>query len=59
MGILGEAHVLVDNGLTSDEDFAKFTFANSVRLNGRLNPGFFNGRVIEAQATAVLEANKA
>ncbi|MBT5838711.1 MAG: amidohydrolase, partial [Rhodospirillaceae bacterium] len=54
---LGEAHELVDDDLISDEDFGDFTFANSVRLHGRMNPDFFKGTVIEAEAAAVLKGD--
>ncbi|NQV55944.1 MAG: amidohydrolase family protein, partial [Rhodospirillales bacterium] len=54
LGVLGEAHQLVEDGLISDEDFGEFTFANSVRLHGRMNPDFFKGTVIEKEANAVL-----
>jgi hypothetical protein len=59
LGLLGEAHALVEDGLISDADFDQFTFANSVRLHGRMNPDFFKGTVIEAEAAAVLEAERA
>jgi len=57
LGVLGEAHELVDDDLISDEDFGDFTFANSVRLHGRMNPDFFKGTVIEAEAAAVLKGD--
>jgi len=58
LGILGEAHALVDDDLITNEDFGDFTFANSVRLHGRMNPDFFKGTVIEAEAATVLSGDK-
>ncbi len=38
----------------TSEDFRDFIFANTVRLWGAGNPGFFNGTAVEKAAAAVL-----
>lgn len=53
---LAEAHELVDEGLLTDEDFKDFTFANMVRLHGEVNPSFFKGTVVEAEAERILRS---
>jgi predicted TIM-barrel fold metal-dependent hydrolase len=52
--MLEEAHELVDEGLISDADFRDFSFANTVRLHGGMNPDFFKGTVVEADAGKLL-----
>ncbi|MGI9612849.1 MAG: amidohydrolase family protein [Acidimicrobiales bacterium] len=53
--VVAEAHELVDHGLMSDEDFADFSFRNTVRLVGGMNPSFFEGTNVEAEAASVLD----
>ena len=48
--ILVEAHELVDDGLLTNSDFKDFTFSNTVQLFGGMNPAFFDGTVVEAEA---------
>lgn len=55
--VMNEAYEMVEHELLNPEDFRDFTFANSVRLHGRMNPDFFKGTVIEAEAEQVLKNN--
>jgi hypothetical protein len=55
--VMNEAYEMVEHELLNPEDFRDFTFANSVRLHGRMNPDFFKGTVIEAEAAKVLKNN--
>ena len=52
--MLAEAHELVEDGLISDADFRDFSFANCVRLHGGMNPDFFRGTAVEAEAAKLL-----
>jgi predicted TIM-barrel fold metal-dependent hydrolase len=52
--VLAEAHELVDEGLISEADFRDFSFANAVRLHGGMNPRFFEGTAVEAEAAKLL-----
>ncbi len=52
--VVGEAWELCDEGLMSTEDFRDLTFANAVRLHGRMNPRFFEGTAVEAEAAKIL-----
>lgn len=52
--VVAEAHELVDDGLLTDDDFADFSFRNTVRLVGGMNPSFFDGTAVEAEAASVL-----
>ena len=56
--VVAEAHELVDDGLMSEDDFADFSFRNTVRLVGGMNPSFFTGTAVEAQAAEVLAEAK-
>jgi predicted TIM-barrel fold metal-dependent hydrolase len=53
-GILGEAYELVENELIDEGDFRDFVFGNPVRFYTRLNPDFFRGTRVEAEAAALL-----
>ena len=53
--VLGEAYELVEDELLDEEGFRDFTFANAVRLHGGMNPKFFEGTVVEAEAKAILD----
>ncbi len=55
---LAQAHGLVEKGLITEDDFKAFTFANIVRLHGEVNPDFFKGTVVEADAAKVLAEGK-
>lgn len=52
--VLIEAFELVDDDLIDEDDFADFTFRNTVRLHGGMNPDFFKGTVVENAAARVL-----
>jgi predicted TIM-barrel fold metal-dependent hydrolase len=58
LGVLNEAYAMREDGVLSEDDFADFTFAHSVRLHGGMNPDFFKGTVIEDAANKVLAADK-
>ncbi len=57
--VLPEAYELVERGLITGEDFEDFAFANAVRFYGTVNPGFFKGTRVEAEAVKVLAAEAA
>jgi len=52
--VIEEAYELVERELLSDEDFEAFVFANAVRLHAGMNPDFFKGTVVEADAARVM-----
>ena len=52
--VVEEAYELVEHGLMSKDDFRDFTFANPLRFFTDLNPAFFDGTAIEAEAKAAL-----
>ena len=58
LGVLSEAYELRERELLSEDDFKDFTFANSVRLHAGMNPDFFAGTVIEADAAKVITADE-
>ena len=51
---LAESVELVEDGLMSADDLRDFAFYNAGELHGMMNPDFFKGTVIEAEATAAL-----
>jgi predicted TIM-barrel fold metal-dependent hydrolase len=51
--ILAEAWGLVDAELITADDFRAFTFTNPVTLHMGMNPDYFAGTVIEAEAAAL------
>jgi predicted TIM-barrel fold metal-dependent hydrolase len=53
-GILGEAHELVEKELIDDRDFEDFVFRNPVRFYTSVNPDFFKGTRVEAEASRVV-----
>jgi predicted TIM-barrel fold metal-dependent hydrolase len=50
--VLEEAYELVEDGHISEADFREFTFSNVVQLYRGMNPSFFAGTVVEAEAEA-------
>ncbi len=52
--VVAEAYELREEELMSDADFRDFTFGNAVRLHGGMNPHFFDGTAVEAEARAIL-----
>jgi len=57
--VVAEAYELREHGLLDDADFRDFTFANAVRLHAGMNPRFFEGTTVEAEAAAVLAQDAA
>jgi predicted TIM-barrel fold metal-dependent hydrolase len=55
-GILGEAYELVEKELIDEGDFEDFTFTNPVSFYTRMNPDFFVGTRVEAEASKVVAA---
>jgi hypothetical protein len=53
-GILGEAYELVEKELIDDRDFEDFVFSNPVRFYTSVNPNFFDGTRVEAEAARVV-----
>jgi predicted TIM-barrel fold metal-dependent hydrolase len=56
--ILGEAYGLVDAGLITRDDFRDFTWTNPVSLHLGMNPDYFKGTRVEAEATKLLPSLK-
>jgi hypothetical protein len=56
--VLPEAYAALEDGLFTPEDFKDFAFANTVRCLGGMNPDFFKGTIIEAEAAKVLGETK-
>jgi predicted TIM-barrel fold metal-dependent hydrolase len=52
--ILAETYGLVDAGLITPNDFRDFTWTNPVTLHLRMNPDYFKGTVVEAEAEKLL-----
>ena len=52
--VVEEAYELVEHELIDENDFRDFMFTNSVNLYGKVNPTFFDGTAVEAEARAVL-----
>jgi len=50
-----EAFELVERGLITENDFRDFVFTNPARLWTEMNPGFFNGTVVEAQVAKLVK----
>ena len=56
--VLAEAYEAVEKGLLTEEDFRDFSFVNPVRFWGEVNPAFFEGTRVEAEAAHVLAESK-
>ncbi len=52
--VVAEAHELVEKELITDDDFRDFVFANPVSFYAGVNPHFFEGTVVEAEAQKLL-----
>jgi predicted TIM-barrel fold metal-dependent hydrolase len=50
--VLDEAYELVEGGHITEANFREFTFSNVVQLYRGMNPSFFTGTVVEAEADA-------
>ncbi|MBW1885564.1 MAG: amidohydrolase family protein [Deltaproteobacteria bacterium] len=55
--MIPEAAELVDEGRVSPEDFRRFVCENPIRLHGAMNPDFFGGTRVEAQAKEILASD--
>jgi hypothetical protein len=49
-----EAYEGVEQGLMTETDFRDFVFTNPVKLHCGMNPQFFDGTVVEAQARKIM-----
>lgn len=56
---LAQSYDLVEDGLITEDDFREFTFTNMVELQAALNPDFFKGTVVEAEAAKVIAQGNA
>ena len=56
--VLAEAYEAVEKGLLTEDDFRDFSFVNPVRFWGEVNPNFFEGTRVEAEAVRVLAESK-
>jgi hypothetical protein len=52
--VLHEASEMLEDGLITEADFKEFTFTNAVHLHGGMNPEFFTGTIVEAEANQAL-----
>ena len=52
--VVEEAYELVEHELINEDDFRDFMFTNTVNLYGKVNPGFFDGTAVEAEARKLL-----
>jgi len=55
---LPNSHRLLERGLLSKEDYRAFVFDEVVRLHTRLNPGFFDGTVIEESVSTAMRSGR-
>jgi predicted TIM-barrel fold metal-dependent hydrolase len=56
--VLAEAHELVEGKLIDEGDFRDFVFANPVRFYTSVNPDFFRGTRVEAEAAALVASER-
>ena len=56
--VLADAWKLVTRGLITEEDFRLFTFANPVMMHAGMNPDFFKGTAVEAEAAKLMASSK-
>ena len=52
--VVEEAYELVEHELINEDDFRDFMFTNTVNLYGKVNPQFFDGTAVEAEASKLL-----
>lgn len=52
--VIEEAYALVERELLDEADFESLVFSNAVRLHAGMNPDFFTGTVVEADAARAL-----
>jgi hypothetical protein len=53
--VLAEAYELVEDGIVSEADFRDFVFTNPVKLLAGMNPDFFKGTAVEADAESFIK----
>jgi predicted TIM-barrel fold metal-dependent hydrolase len=53
-GVVPEAYEMVERGLLDHEQLRAFAFTNAVELHAGMNPAFFAGTTVEADAAAVM-----
>ncbi len=53
-GVLPEAYELVEEGKIDHDAFRRFVFENPVRFWGEVNPDFFAGTTVAAEAKKLL-----
>ncbi|MBW2498528.1 MAG: amidohydrolase family protein [Deltaproteobacteria bacterium] len=56
--ILPEAAELLDDGLVSADDFRRFVNENPIRLHAGMNPRFFEGTCVEAEAHTIMASRR-
>jgi hypothetical protein len=56
--VLPEAFELCEGGHLGADDFRDFTFTNPVRFYTSVNPDFFRGTRVEAEAQKLLEEER-
>jgi predicted TIM-barrel fold metal-dependent hydrolase len=56
--ILPEAHEAVEHGRMSDEEFRRFTYANTHEMYTANNPDFFAGTVVDSVRPSALSARR-
>jgi hypothetical protein len=56
--IVCEAHELVEHGHLTESDFREFVCTNPIRFYTRMNPRFFEGTRVEAEAAKVVAAER-
>ena len=54
--VVAEAYELVEKGAITEEDFRDFIFVNPVRLHAGMNPDFFKGTAVQAEADKLVKA---
>lgn len=57
--VMVEAYEMVEDEFITDDDFKAFSLANAVRLHGGMNPDFFKGTAVEAEAENILAESAA
>ena len=54
--VLAEAYELVEETVVSEDDFRDFVFTNPVKLLAGMNPDFFDGTAVEAEARELIKS---
>jgi predicted TIM-barrel fold metal-dependent hydrolase len=56
---IAESYEAVEAGRLSEADYRDFAFGNAVRFHGGMNPDFFAGTIVEAEAARLLAEDAA